>query len=447
MDMGRSSTKARRETQGGMRAMADAVVLHGITGEPGSRLERLLGDGLRAVAPLRGVGGCLERVVAAVSGPGGNAPVDGLGGAAAPEAAAVRLRAEGAKLSWGPPERAHGLGDLLRRSRDRGRSSVELIRSDPALLSGMQVGAWFDAPWRSRLLRRAPRPLRRLVTLPAPVSSRWLLAAADVSFWEGVRDACSDEEWRRLAGSSYVALVYHRFAGEGKPGQERIDVSPRRFARQLKALRLAGFRPLAPEQLLAFHEGASDSLPPRAVAITVDDAIADCVPALRSRGAWRPQLFAPTAELGGRAHWIDGEPVAGWDDLRSLEKEGVAIGSHGRRHRRLSELDADERRQELGGSLADLRSELRSPLSMVAYPNGDHDVQVCRDARAAGYRAAYTTEKGRNGAGADRFALRRVSVHAADGAAAVLWKAQTGEALPGWWLRLRRGRPSAAQAR
>ncbi len=48
---------------------------------------------------------------------------------------------------------------------------------------------------------------------------------------------------RRLDGRSYVVLVYHRFAGELKPGQERIDISPRRFARQLRALRLVGFRP------------------------------------------------------------------------------------------------------------------------------------------------------------------------------------------------------------
>jgi hypothetical protein len=423
-----------------MRSMADAVMLHGLTGQPGSRLERLLGDGLRAVAPLRGVGGCLERVVVAISAPAGGAAVDGLPeGAAAPEAAAVRLRAEGARLSWGSPQRARDLSDLLRRCRDRGRCSVDLIRSDPTLLSGMQVGAWFDAPWRSRLLRRAPKPVRRLASLMALASSRWLLAAADLSFWEGIRDASTAAEWGRLTRSSYVALVYHRFAGERKPGQERIDIAPHRFTRQLRALRLAGFRPLAPEQLLAFHEGAVDSLPPRAVAITVDDAIADCVPALRSRGAWSPQLFAPTADLGGRAHWIDGEPVAGWEELRSLEKDGVAIGSHGRHHRRLTTLDARERRRELNGSLADLRSELRSPLNVVAYPNGDHDAEVCRDARAAGYRAAYGTEKGRNGAGTNPFALRRVSVHAADGAAAVLWKAHTGEALPGWWLRLRRG--------
>jgi peptidoglycan/xylan/chitin deacetylase (PgdA/CDA1 family) len=243
---------------------------------------------------------------------------------------------------------------------------------------------------------------------------------------------------RRSADSSYAVLVYHRFAGELKPGQERIDIAPRRFARQLRALRLCGFRPLDAETILAFHAGEIAKLPRRSVAITVDDAIVDCIEPMRRHARWCPQLFVPTAELGASAHWIDGEPVATWEQLRTLTDAGVAIGSHTRHHRRLTQLGEDERREELVGSLAELRERLPSPTAILAYPNGDHDEAVCRDARKAGYAAAFTTEKGRNDAGTDPFRLHRVSVHGADGVLAVLWKATTGKGLPGWWLRLRR---------
>lgn len=242
----------------------------------------------------------------------------------------------------------------------------------------------------------------------------------------------------RFAGRTYVALVYHRFAGELKPGQERIDISPRRFARQLRALRLCGFRPVDAATVLAFHAGDLSRVPRLGVAITVDDAIADCVEPLLRHVRWRPQLFVPTAELGATAHWIDGEPVADWEQVRSLADAGVAIGSHTRHHRRLTQLGEEERREELAGSLAELRERLPSATATLAYPNGDHDEAVCRDARKAGYAAAFTTEKGRNDATTDPFRLRRVSVHGADGALAVLWKATTGQALPGWWLHLRR---------
>lgn len=249
-------------------------------------------------------------------------------------------------------------------------------------------------------------------------------------------------ELRRLTGRSYVVLVYHRFAGEMRSGQERIDIAPRRFARQLQVLRLAGFRPISPEEIVAFHEGDLDAVPKRGVAITVDDAIEDCVEPLLSHAEWEPQLFVPTAEAGGSAHWIEGEPVAGWGQLAELAAAGVRIGSHTRHHRRLSALGGEERADELAGSLAELRAQLPEAIDLLAYPNGDHDEAVCASAREAGYAAAYTTEKGRNDADCDRYRLKRVSVHGADGALAVLWKAWTGQALPPLWLRLRalRGR-------
>jgi peptidoglycan/xylan/chitin deacetylase (PgdA/CDA1 family) len=298
----------------------------------------------------------------------------------------------------------------------------------------MQIGAWFDATWRARGLRRLARPgLRPLGML----SRRWLLARADLAFWAGVREGATPAEWRRLTTGSYVALVYHRFAGELKPGQERIDIAPRRFARQLRALTLAGFRPIGPAEIVSFHADGTDPGPRKRVAITVDDGVVDCIPSLTRSAHWAPQVFVSTGEIGGSAHWLGGEPVMSWAQIGALADVGVAIGSHLRHHLRLTQLEPDRRDAELAGSLADLRRHLEQAVAIVTYPHGDHDAAVCRAARKAGYRAAFTTAKGRNGAGTDPHCLRRVSVHGHDGVLAVLWKARTGEGLPGWWLRLR----------
>ena len=295
---------------------------------------------------------------------------------------------------------------------------------------------WCEAPWRTRLARRLPL-LGRLARLLAPRSQRWRELAEDVAFWDGVRKSASEEEWRRLS-SSYAVLVYHRFAGELKPGQERIDLDPRRYRRQLRFLRLLGFKTLTLQALLEFHRGERNDLPRRRFVITADDAMADAVEPLRRSARLAPQLFVPTAEVGRTAHWIDGEPVATWEDVRALAAAGVAIGSHTRHHRRLTQLGEVEREVELVGSLAELRENVPGAAAVLAYPNGDHDDAVCAATRAAGYELAFTTEKGRNGAATDPMRLRRVSVHGADGALAVLWKVLTGEALPGLWLRLRR---------
>ena len=268
-------------------------------------------------------------------------------------------------------------------------------------------------------------------------SPRQVRAAADLSFWKGVRERASATEWRRWTTSSYAALLYHRFAGEHKPGQERIDVAPKLFDRQLRALSLAHYRPLRAEQIIEFHSGVIGELPRRSFTITVDDAISDCVAPLLRHARCCPQLFVSTQEVGGRAHWIDDEPVATWADVRALAAAGVAVGSHARLHRRLTAVSESERAAELTGSLADLWERIPNPIEVVAFPNGDHDRAVCRAAREAGFRAAYTTEKGRNGAGTDPHSLRRVSIHGHDGALAVLWKVLTGEALPATWLKLR----------
>jgi peptidoglycan/xylan/chitin deacetylase (PgdA/CDA1 family) len=303
-------------------------------------------------------------------------------------------------------------------------------------LSPAVAASWCEAPWRTRLARRLPLA-GRLAKLLAPTSPKWRQLADDLAYWEGIRKTASPAEWRRLT-SSYAVLVYHRFAGELKPGQERIDLAPRRFRRQLRLLRALGFKTLPLQELVAFHSGERNDLPRRRFAITVDDAMADAVAPLRDAAGWAPQLFVPTAEVGKTAHWVDGEPVAGWDEVRELAAAGVTIGSHTRHHRRLSRLPAAERAAELVGSLAELRDNVPGAAAVIAYPNGDHDDAVCEAARQAGYALAYTTEKGRNDAAADPFRLRRVSVHGADGALAVLWKVLTGEALPGVWLRLRR---------
>lgn len=292
---------------------------------------------------------------------------------------------------------------------------------------------WCEAPWRTRLLRRLRLPAA-LVTPLGRLSPRWRELAEDLTYWAAVRTRAGREEWRRLT-SSYSVLVYHRFAGELKPGQERIDIAPRRYYRQLRFLRLLGFRPLPLEELLAFHRGERNSLPRRRFAITVDDAMADAVEPLLRTARLSPQLYVPTAELDGSAHWVDGEPVAGWGEIGRLAEAGVAIGSHTRHHRRLTQLGAAEREVELLGSLAELREHVAGAAAVIAYPNGDHDDAVCAATEAAGYEAAFTTEKGRNDAATDRFRLRRVSVHGSDGSLAVLWKVLTGEALPDWWPR------------
>ncbi len=380
---------------------------------------------LHALADVR------PAVVARVSGDADalrNAAAGLAAGAATPEALAARLRLAGAELDWGEPERLDDVPAVLRFCRLRGESSVEIARSDPGLLPHLQLGSYFAAPTRRRLLRR--------LLLAAPSLSRMpLQVAADAAFWRGVRGTATPREWERLTRSSYVVLLYHRIAGEGKRGQERFDVSPEAFERHVRWLRRIGVRPLSVGELLAFHDDPEATLPRRAVVLSADDGFRDALVAFRRNIDLRPVLFVTTSAVGANApwEWADGEALASWDELREFVDAGGEVGSHARTHVSLPELDGERLESELSESLRELRSQIPHAVAALAYPHGRNDTGVRAAAAATGYRVAFSTEPGRNGAGTDVYRLCRVEPKDWDGRAAFAWKALTGEGVP-WWI-------------
>lgn len=358
-----------------------------------------------------------------------------------PEAVAVRLRRDGAQLEWGEPV-GLGVGELVALCRARGRSSVSAMRSDPSLLPDLQLGSWLDVHWRFRVLRRLAARVAPAVSWAAHAAprSRLVAFAADAAFWAGARSATTSREWRRLTRTSYSALYYHRVAGDGKLGQERIDISPATFARQLRLLRRLGFRALSVDEIFAFHADADTLLPRRAYALTADDGFRDAVEALAERPEHRAQVFVCTEAVGGKADWAGDEPIADWEELARLAGTGAFVGSHGTSHADLTRVEAVE--DALVESRSELEQRLGAPVPLLAYPHGRRDDRVRRAAAAAGYRAAYTTDPGRNGAGTSPFDLRRVGPKEWDSSLSFLWKAVTGELVPARWERwlLRRAR-------
>jgi peptidoglycan/xylan/chitin deacetylase (PgdA/CDA1 family) len=410
----------------------DKAFLHGVTCRPGPP------QGLLA-RPALTEDGSTSWVPIAYRVSGAQDVLDQAGqglseGPARAEALAARLACLGVPLSWAEPDIVSDAKALSEVARARGVSSLGLIRGDPSLVLDLQIGAWFDAPWLPRLVRRAPASDAVFGLL----RGNPLALALDRAFWRGVRSEATAAEWDRLTRSSYVALLYHRIAPEAPTEEERLHVPPAAFDRQLRLLNALRFRPLAPEELFRFHEQSSTALSRRSYVVTADDGFLDAAQAFRRHRLQRPQLFVATRLVEqGRVDW-SAAPLASWNELRAAVDEGVAIGSHTRRHWSLSDSSAERLVDELVGSLADLRERLGDVLPIVAYPHGHHDGSTRTAAASAGYRAAYTTAPGRNSAGMDPYALRRISVKSWDGRLSFLWKVLTGQPLPSWWERRRR---------
>jgi peptidoglycan/xylan/chitin deacetylase (PgdA/CDA1 family) len=424
--------------------------VRGLTLRPGADALRLpvLPAGLvgapdRGIAEITGVAGDLAAAGDLVEGtgcgplPSGHSP--DLPDPLSTDVAVARLRQAGALLRWTDPVVLPDRVALVRHARSAGRAAAAAVRPDELALS--RVGSWWQGRAGQRLLRRLPGA--HLLPLPAG-------RLEDVAFWQGVRQVSSTDRWTALTGS-YVCLAYHRVSGQMRPGQERYDIAPRRFARNAAILRLLRWRPLDPAELVAIHRGSGTRLRRRFV-LTLDDGYLDAVVAASAAADLKPHLYVPTAEVGSNPAWASEGPLADWNALAAACTAGVLVGVHGRVHRPLTELPADRVAEDLTTALRELRSRLPGAVPMLAYPNGRYDCATREAVIASGYSAAWTTMTGRNGAGLDPYCLRRVSVKDWDGPLSLLWKVTTGQNVPPlveiasrWWWR-RGGRRAVRRA-
>ena len=249
---------------------ATPLVIRSASGPPGSVLGAMLASAPHVVGRFRAVEGPIDRFVFGAEAAEATSDDPGMA-----EVAALRARRAGLELKWAEPIAVERVSDLITWNRSRGRSSVSTVRNDRSLLTGLQSGAWFCSGWWVRANRRvilatpgAGLIIKIISSVPAAHAVR---VAADLAFWSGVRTAATRAEWRQLTRESYVTLCDHRLAGEGRPGQERMDVPPRVFRSQIRVLRLLGFQALSVNEVLAFHRGHSRNIGRKRYVLTADD--------------------------------------------------------------------------------------------------------------------------------------------------------------------------------
>lgn len=87
----------------------------------------------------------------------------------------------------------------------------------------------------------------------------------------------------------------------------------------------------------------------------------------------------------------------GWERARELEGKGVRFGAHGLTHHILSQLGAEEAREEIVLSREKIRNELSNPSDVFCYPvgrAGDFSERDAKVALEAGFRAAVSAVPG-----------------------------------------------------
>lgn len=100
------------------------------------------------------------------------------------------------------------------------------------------------------------------------------------------------------------------------------------------------------------------------------------------------------------------------DDVRTLVKAGMIVGSHGMRHRAWRLLDTPALEEEMVTAAAVLADATGRPVRHAAFPFGAYDRTVLREVRRRGYTRVYTVDGGP--ARPDRWLQSRYSVHCTD---------------------------------
>jgi peptidoglycan/xylan/chitin deacetylase (PgdA/CDA1 family) len=257
----------------------------------------------------------------------------------------------------------------------------------------------------------APAPGRHQAARPRHADHRLVLTATSPAPARGplIRGA----EARRAA---VPVLMYHviKAPPPGTPYPE-LWVAPERFSAEMAALRSEGYQGVTLLQVLnAWHAGTA--LPRHPVVVSFDDGYPSqsrsAAPVLRRLG-WPGVLNLEVHNLGPEG--------IGVHAVRALLAAGWEVDSHTVTHPDLTTVGDARLQSELVTSRRLLRRRFGPGVAtLFCYPSGRYDARVEAAVRAAGYRAATTTQPGWATPAADRFALPRVRVDGSDDAAAVL---------------------------
>jgi len=215
-------------------------------------------------------------------------------------------------------------------------------------------------------------------------------------------------------------LTYHRV--NDRHPHDRLTVHPDAFAAQMEALAASGRPVVSLRETLPALRGAAP-LPSRSVALTFDDGYADnlahALPIL-SRFGFPATFFVVTGLMGTERTLdryrgcCDADGMLDWDGVRALRHGGHAIGGHGRTHRELAALPAEEAEAEADGCAHDIEAATGERPPLFCYPRGSENADVRGIVGRAGFAAACTVRPGANPAGVELLALRRTEVSGDD---------------------------------
>ncbi len=199
-------------------------------------------------------------------------------------------------------------------------------------------------------------------------------------------------------------MMLHSVDYESNHREKSANVlRPEYFREYLEFLREKKYNVISVPELV---EGISSGkrFPRNTVVITLDDGYIDnyvhAFPLLKEHGI--PAAFFLSSDLIGTEGFMN------WEQVRELQRAGMTIGSHGVKHAYLPDVDRERRHAEIFNSKKALEEKLGVPIEYLSYPVGGFDEEVKVMVKNAGYKAAFTTNRGYDKFNKDLYELKRI---------------------------------------
>ncbi len=117
-----------------------------------------------------------------------------------------------------------------------------------------------------------------------------------------------------------------------------------------------------------------------------------------------------------------------WGQVKEMERDNFLAGAHTRHHFYLPNLSLEQAREEIAGSKNIIEQHLNHPIDYFVYPSGGFNKEDKELAKAAGFKAAGTTNRGKDRFNHDLFELKRIRMNDGDDryGGLILWAKLSG---------------------
>lgn len=209
-----------------------------------------------------------------------------------------------------------------------------------------------------------------------------------------------------VSGGGVPVLCYHHLAPQGGP-MGGYNLHPNLLEEQFKFLKAAGYQTVRLDQFYSYINGKKPSdFPDKPILLTFDDGSKThwevLVPLLKKYGFTASIFIYPSIISSGKKYYMT------WDQLNNTLDSGVLdLGSHTLYHPKLPTMSRALIRKQLLESKQILETKTGRKVIDLAYPFGLFDPRVIEEAKAIGYRMAFTVNPGKNLPGTPVYNIHR----------------------------------------